>query len=203
MVTLLSELEIMQGWSLHFYDELSHKNDDPRFLRVNDNGHDSTIDIMFANHVIEHMTKPGKLFEDATHLLKRGGILVVEAPAPNGIHYDLTRSRTWGGYHAPRHLTLLKKEALEALGKQHGLEVVYSEHLDDSWIWLQTLNNIYKTNRLAAFVLYPIKSAFLTGDKEKPTAVRRNTLSLLRRINRIITRADERTSIIRVIYRKR
>ena len=190
-----------QEKNLFLFDELapvkhSTQTFDPRTASP------GQFDIIFANQVVEHMEAPEALFELAEKHLKKGGVLVLEAPSPTGIHFQLTKSGVWGGYHAPRHLYLLTPDSLQKLGEQNGLNLIESKYADDSWIWLQTLNNISKKYPATQTVLGKLSPAFATGIKEEPSRLRRQVLAAFNRVNRVLKKIKSPTSAVKMVFKK-
>lgn len=188
---------------LFFYDEFSRHKDSKHFfnLEIIENNI-KKFDVIFATHVIEHMHNPEDLFNFANNYLEKNGILIVETPVPGGFQFALTKKTTWGGYHAPRHLLLMRPETIHEISKKFGFSLIENSFQDDSWIWLQTLNNLIKTSAIARWIFKPLQSSFITGSKEKPTALRRRLLKFLSILSKISKRILGETSVIKMVFKK-
>ncbi len=69
------------------------------------------FDAITLSHVVEHVHCPKRTFNRCFELLKPGGILWLETPNINSFGHKCF-GRNWRGLEAPRHLTILSREAL-------------------------------------------------------------------------------------------
>ena len=46
----------------------------------------NTFDAITCMHVIEHLRNPGRIFEEASRVLKPGGVIYVETPDPKSLN---------------------------------------------------------------------------------------------------------------------
>ena len=76
-------------------------------------------------HVLEHLPNPAEVLAAIAGRLEPGGILAVGVPNPRSLQFRMMKGR-WAHLDAPRHLSLIPAEALEAKGRELGLRVVES-----------------------------------------------------------------------------
>lgn len=62
-------------------------------------------DVLFALHVIEHLSSPAKFFAEAHRVLRPGGLLVIATPNAEGLGARLMGDR-WRGFSDPTHVAL-------------------------------------------------------------------------------------------------
>jgi ubiquinone/menaquinone biosynthesis C-methylase UbiE len=62
-------------------------------------------DVVFALHVVEHLTQPGQFFAEARRVVRPGGLLVIATPNAEGLGARLM-GRRWSGYSDPTHISL-------------------------------------------------------------------------------------------------
>ena len=117
-------------------------------------------DVIALWHVLEHLPDIPALLKAAAANLSPDGILVVATPNPNAGQFQLM-GRHWPHLDAPRHLALVPSDALETLGRKHGLEPVFLTSDDSdarSWNrfgWQRLLMNRFRGKFLqrAMFVI--------------------------------------------------
>ena len=102
-----------------------------------------TFDVIFALHVIEHVSDPAAFTRRAAELLAPGGVFVVATP--NIDSWDARRfGRFWGGNHFPRHWTLYDAKTLSDLAASVGLEVVHVDYELNPVFWNWTMHSWLK-----------------------------------------------------------
>ena len=159
------------------------------------------FDVIIASHVIEHLPDPVTLFEDSQDLLADNGVIIIVMPTPEGLHFKLTKSRHWGGYHVPRHFNLITRQGLAKLTQNYPLQLYSIRALDDSWIMAQTINSflsILPKWTIPEFV----KRSFFATYKEEPTVARSILYGILSIMSKILTAFDDRSSNTEIIYKK-
>lgn len=78
---------------------------------------DNSFDAILASHVLEHVKRPIDLLEEATRLLRPGGLLVLGLPTERNIFRNLLRM----DYYAGTHLYSFTTRNTEVLLQQVGL----------------------------------------------------------------------------------
>jgi len=84
---------------------------------------DGGVDVVFALHVVEHLTTPTAFFGEAYRVLRPGGLLVIATPNSRGLGARLMRHR-WMGYNDPTHISLNGPMFWRNLLQQTGFKVV-------------------------------------------------------------------------------
>jgi SAM-dependent methyltransferase len=108
-------------------------------------------DLIMYHHVLEHIDDPGAEIGRAAQSLRSGGRLLIRVPVADSWAFSHYRQH-WVQLDAPRHLCLLSRKALVALGEKSGLK--QERAFDDSSAFQIWASRIYKkTSR-----------SFMTGD---------------------------------------
>lgn len=102
---------------------------------------DGYVDLIVMSQLIEHVADPWALVRAASAKLAPAGRLLLETPNLGGVDYLLFRSRSWGGYHMPRHLTLFGRRGLRELVRSCGLVVETHGPLPSPGFWIISLRN--------------------------------------------------------------
>jgi SAM-dependent methyltransferase len=82
---------------------------------------DRRFDLVTSFEVMEHVPGPAAFFRSAASLVRPGGALVVSVPNDEGVP---KRARLLPHQWPPHHLTLWRRENLERLARENGLQVV-------------------------------------------------------------------------------
>ena len=97
-------------------------------------------------HVIEHLPAPWEALEAITERLVPGGFLILAAPNPRALQFQLLR-RFWAHVDAPRHLALIPIETLTEWMQKLGLKLHVWTTADEGAInynrfgWQRSLTN--------------------------------------------------------------
>lgn len=135
-------------------------------------------DVVVAWHVIEHLHNPLEFIKSAALNLKKDGILVLATPNPKSFQFRVM-GKLWPHIDAPRHLTLLPKEAIEMVAEECELKCIGIEINDTEGLmwnafgWQRFLMN-YFSNKflqilcfylgyLLSLLMYPIERANFAG----------------------------------------
>ncbi len=115
------------------------------------------FDLAISYHVIEHSADPRRFLERAHHILKDGGHFLLETPNTDCVDFALFKRRHWGGYHAPRHWYLFRRENLAELARQVGFSCVRAESCRTSNFWVWTAHSLLVdvVGRRVADALFP------------------------------------------------
>lgn len=79
-----------------------------------------SVDIVFLNHVIEHVPSPKNVLSSVHRVLKPGGLLIGATPNINAWDAELF-GQYWFGLQAPRHFHLFTREKLTEMAQHCGL----------------------------------------------------------------------------------
>jgi 2-polyprenyl-3-methyl-5-hydroxy-6-metoxy-1,4-benzoquinol methylase len=82
--------------------------------------HSASFDVVFANHVVEHLAEPRAAFEDFRQLLKPGGLLVGFVPNGGGKSARRQGAR-WGPLIGEKHPLAVDASFLRAVLPRHAL----------------------------------------------------------------------------------
>jgi 2-polyprenyl-3-methyl-5-hydroxy-6-metoxy-1,4-benzoquinol methylase len=93
-------------------------------------------DVITMNQLIEHVWDVRLVLERCHRALRKGGLLAIETPNPDGWDRRLFKSGAWGGYYWPRHLNLFTRDHLARIVTEHGMEVVLSQSLLAPPCWI-------------------------------------------------------------------
>lgn len=129
------------------------------------------FDTVTMFHSLEHLPDPRSTLLEVNHILKPGGILIIEVPDFASFHARVFRKR-WFHLDVPRHLYHFSASTLEKMLIQCNFNVVKKENhalMYDSFGLLQSfLNNLCQTQNLLNDLNTKrtnIKSIFKTGSK--------------------------------------
>jgi 2-polyprenyl-3-methyl-5-hydroxy-6-metoxy-1,4-benzoquinol methylase len=99
---------------------------------------DAKFDVIFLNHVLEHVREPKLALQNAKKLLSPGGKIIIETP--NNISIGFKQSVIiWHFLDVPRHLSFFTSNSLKLLCKNEGLKVEelefrgYYRQFSDGW----------------------------------------------------------------------
>lgn len=97
------------------------------------------VGVFVMNQLIEHVENPGEVLESCRHMLRPGGVLIMETP--NYVAWDaqMFRRRYWGCWHAPRHWNIFCADSLGKLAQKSGLEVVSMDYTLNPFGWLHSI----------------------------------------------------------------
>ena len=95
------------------------------------------FDVVYSIHVIEHVERPDEFFRKCLSLVRPGGIVMIETPNVDCLDFHLLKKRHWGGYHAPRHWYLFRRETVVSMVDQTGTELVECKPytMSNFWVW--------------------------------------------------------------------
>jgi len=65
----------------------------------------ASVDVLFALHVVEHLTVPADFFGEARRVLRPGGMLIIATPNADGVGARLMKEK-WVGHSDPTHICL-------------------------------------------------------------------------------------------------
>jgi 2-polyprenyl-3-methyl-5-hydroxy-6-metoxy-1,4-benzoquinol methylase len=96
--------------------------------------------MIIMENFIEHVNNPVKTFSQCNRVLHDKGFLVGETPNMQSWDYKLFK-KYWGGFHAPRHLSVFNKNNLAILAEKAGFEVIYISNLLQPAHWALSVQN--------------------------------------------------------------
>jgi SAM-dependent methyltransferase len=88
----------------------------------------ASFQLVFLNHVFEHIDSPRSVFELMSRALRQGGRGVLVYPNPESLGARIYR-RDWMGWEPPRHLVLPTVRAIRLLAKSVGLHAPHIRSL--------------------------------------------------------------------------
>ena len=98
---------------------------DPATCRVD--VEDSRFDSISCMHVIEHVPNSSLLLKEFNRILKRGGLLYLEAPNRRSLYIpSISKGRTWNFHDDPTHVRPYSTKDLRSVCEAHGLRVLKS-----------------------------------------------------------------------------
>lgn len=125
-----------------------------------------SFDIVYANHVIEHIRDPGATLGEIRRVLKRGGVLMVGVPNIDSALFGLLKAK-WFHLDVPRHLLHFSPARLAAMLEEAGFSIQQSYTITPAGGLFGSLGNlfprfeiVYRDRRL--FVPYIIGYIILT-----------------------------------------
>lgn len=81
------------------------------------------FDVIFLNHVIEHLPNPAESLSSLFLLLKEGGNIIIATPNIDSLGHLIFQSR-WRGLEVPRHRFIFSSKSLRVILEKSGLVVV-------------------------------------------------------------------------------
>ncbi len=100
---------------------------------------DEKFDVIFFNHVIEHLLDPVAIFKKASELLAPEGRIILLTPNSGSMGFGRYRS-AWYHLDAPRHIFIYGAGSLKGLCDRTGLKIAGIRTLPSTRIWLQSEN---------------------------------------------------------------
>lgn len=104
---------------------------------LRDNGHD----VIVMRQLIEHLRDPRAALLGLHKKLSPQGLLVIDTPNRGGWDYRLFKTRSWGGYHIPRHFHLFTQASLVQLIEQSGYQIYLKGYLPSLAFWIISFRN--------------------------------------------------------------
>lgn len=124
------------------------------------------FDVIFLNHVIEHLSSPRSTLNDIFELLRSGGLLVIRTPNARSFLARICGAN-WRGWETPRHLNIFTHESLSHLFNSISeCEVIQASTSNDMSLTMaiSSLPDFIKNNKLikifCAFALAAISQIF-------------------------------------------
>lgn len=117
-------------------------------------------DVIGMWHVIEHLPAAWDVLTEAAQHLAPNGILIVAAPNPQALTFQLFKAR-WGYLDAPRHVHLLPMRLIERVARQNGLVPILrsANNAESRWhnfaAWRSSLINLIGKGRVQAALSLP------------------------------------------------
>lgn len=110
----------------------------------------ASFDLVYAGHVIEHVSDPGAFIAKIKDVLKPGGVCILFTPNIGSIDARIFQDRLWGPYCLPRHWYFFDRNSLGKLATRAGLIVSAVAYIPTGSTWLYTMHSVFKgTPRLA------------------------------------------------------
>jgi SAM-dependent methyltransferase len=83
---------------------------------------EQTFDVIFASHLIEHITEPGAFLRTASRMLRPGGLIVMVTPNIKSLLARLSGSR-WVSFKIPEHVSYFDPTTITELLSRSGYAV--------------------------------------------------------------------------------
>jgi SAM-dependent methyltransferase len=109
-------------WGFDPFIETEFKSGGLNILRKGIEDIEDRFDIVMLHHSFEHMDNPHQVFPEMFRILKPNGKLLIRVPVTDGEVWK-KEGVNWFQLDAPRHLYIPSVKAMEAMGKQYGLEL--------------------------------------------------------------------------------
>jgi hypothetical protein len=120
---------------------------DPSFLRLDLLNSTERYDYIQICHVLEHVSEPRRLMNEAISHLNHGGYIYIELPQDRSCEdLECFASRPFEIYHGiHEHLNLYSQRALKSLGISLGLKCIHicSNQLDFGWTEATVISGIF------------------------------------------------------------
>ncbi|MDW8298728.1 MAG: class I SAM-dependent methyltransferase [Anaerolineae bacterium] len=117
-------------------------------------------DVIGMWHVIEHLPAAWDVLSEAAQHLAPNGVLIVAAPNPQALTFQLFKAR-WSYLDAPRHVYLLPMRLVERVARQSGLVPIArsANNAEARWhnfaAWRSSLINLIGKKRVQAALSLP------------------------------------------------
>jgi SAM-dependent methyltransferase len=123
------------------------------------------FDIIISLHVIEHVARPDLFLEKCRDVLAKDGLILIETPNTDCLDFRFLQGHHWGGYHAPRHWYLFRRETFTVLADRLNLRIKASSPYPVSVFWNWTCHSLMQSalGRRIADVLFPPVTIFYGG----------------------------------------
>lgn len=119
-------------------------------------GEESSFDLVYSSHVIEHVESPLAFARKGAQMLKPGGFFIFITPNNHTWEAKFFK-RHWGGLHVPRHWAMLNPKTLPILAQKSGLEHIDTAFSTNGVFWQWSMHSILqeKIGRTFADALFP------------------------------------------------
>lgn len=101
----------------------------------------AAFELILLIMTIEHVANPTALLTTVRRLLRPGGRVIVITDNTQSLDRSFARTRYWGGYHFPRHWTLLSPASMQRLAFSSGLEVAHLTTVMSPVNWVYSIRN--------------------------------------------------------------
>ena len=81
------------------------------------------FDVITAFNIIEHLNNPSAFLSKCYELLKKEGILIIETPSLDSLHYAILKKRWDAAADPGQHLYLFNKKTLKKIVKKSGFKI--------------------------------------------------------------------------------
>jgi predicted SAM-dependent methyltransferase len=134
----------------------------------------NAFDLIYLEHVFEHLANPGPILDKLRLLLRENGIIVILVPNHGSFLARLYGTK-WSWVHPPAHLFHYNKTSLSNLLELHNLDVVKGWTGD----YLRTIHHFYSLNSVTNKIKARINKYFNTNYKfvSNPILYKKNPYS--------------------------
>lgn len=102
----------------------------------------ASYDLALMIATLEHVDDPVGVLRAVRSLLKPGGKVVIVTDNTDTPHFQMFKSRHWGGYHYPRHWHLFNPHNIHALAQKAELEVDALTTIVSPVNWVYSIHNL-------------------------------------------------------------
>lgn len=170
------------GWQLNSLREIDSRvkftqvvDIDPKAEKLaRENGHEyfcgiienftseKKFHLILVLNLIEHVADPTAVLKKVGDLLADDGVILLQTPNYESLDERLFRSKSWGGYHCPRHWVLFTKDSFLKTVERAGLSVKNFAYTQGAAFWAVSLldflkeKNLVKVNAENPAVYHPL-----------------------------------------------
>ncbi len=101
-------------------------------------------DVVLMLNLIEHVSNPRAVLEKAREVYIQNGCIVIKTPNFDALDARLFRTRSWAGFHTPRHFVLFKRSSFERLARQAGLQVGGFSYTQGAPFWSISMLDVFR-----------------------------------------------------------
>ena len=83
----------------------------------------NSFDLIYLEHVLEHLHNPNKILKQLTQLLNKNGIIIIKSPNHNSL-LSLIFNKFWTWTYSNRHLNFFNKKSYQQILKNCGLKLI-------------------------------------------------------------------------------
>lgn len=110
----------------------------------------ASFDLVYAGHVIEHVSDPAAFMDKINDVLKPDGVCILFTPNIDSIDAKIFRDKFWGPYCLPRHWYFFDRNSLSKLAARAGFIVSAVAYIPTGSTWLYTMHSVFRgTPRLS------------------------------------------------------
>lgn len=114
-------------------------------------------DVIIMMNLIEHVSDPQMLLQQARELLTPAGIIIIQTPNSKSLDARIFKRGSWGGYHCPRHWIIFNKENFITAAAAQQLTPAFFAYTQGAAFWaVSILNWLHKKKVIKADATKPL-----------------------------------------------